>query len=76
MDYMILNFVKSVTIHYRDNSEVVITAPKNCHLRVTDIACARPKQIGDVVRVEEIENGVVNVGADYIYTNISWYRVR
>lgn len=73
---MILDHVEVFTLHYRDNSEVLVRAPKGCHLRVTDAAADRPKREGDVIRVEEIQDGAVNVGADYLYTNVSWYQTQ
>lgn len=73
---MIFDQLQSFTIHYRDGSETKIRAPKNCHLRITDLAIARPKREGDVIRVEEIQDGAVSVGADYLYTNVSWYETK
>ncbi len=73
---MIFDRLEKFTLHYHDGSEVAIHAPKGCHLRVTDAAIARGKREGDVIRVEEIQNGVVNVGADYLHTNVSWYETK
>lgn len=75
---MLFDKLESVTLCYGDaeSDTIVVRAQKGCHLRVTDNACDRPKLPGDVVRVEEIENGNVNVGADYLYKGLCWYQVK
>jgi hypothetical protein len=70
---MIFEPLQSFALHYRDGREVTVRAPKGCHLRVIDDAWGRPTREGDVVRVEEIEGGLVNVAADYIHDSLSWY---